>query len=283
LNRLQRASRRCCRALNSAELAHKHALFPHPMSAHFYSPLTEYRQSRCKTSSNALTGNQTKQKLGMSSSGDTLPPLVLATMLPVALQRCTRITMTPSRTFGVSRRDLHRPRDGATARSRSEHLVRTTRTSENITFVERGLRPSTVTAPSVLDGAMNVPEGISAHERRWRSRQPVARVSDNGTELTSTAIQCWSQDRHIGWHYIASGKPEQNALADSSIGRLRDECLNETLFSSLAHAREALIEWRADYNTVRPHSSLGNLPPTTYAKRSVPVSPCIVDFGDTHE
>jgi putative transposase len=101
--------------------------------------------------------------------------------------------------------------------------------------------------------------------------QPVACVSDNGTELTGTAIQRWSQDRRIGWHYIAPGKPQQNAFAESFIGRLRDECLNETLFSSLAHAREALIEWKDDYNNVRPHSSLGNLAPTTYAQRSVPV------------
>jgi transposase InsO family protein len=67
-------------------------------------------------------------------------------------------------------------------------------------------------------------------------------VSDNGTELTSSAIQRWSQDRHIDWHDIAPGKPQQNAFAESFIGRLRDECLNETLFSSLARAREALIE-----------------------------------------
>jgi putative transposase len=91
--------------------------------------------------------------------------------------------------------------------------------------------------------------------------RPVACVSDNGTELTSTAIQRWWQDRRIEWHYIAPGKPQQNALAESLMGRLRDECLNETLFSSLAHAREALIEWKTDYNNVRPHSSLGNLPP----------------------
>jgi putative transposase len=60
------------------------------------------------------------------------------------------------------------------------------------------------------------------------------------------------------------------AFAESFIGWLRDECLNETLFSSLAHAHEALIEWD-DYDSVRPQSSLGNLPPTTYAQRSVPV------------
>jgi putative transposase len=65
------------------------------------------------------------------------------------------------------------------------------------------------------------------------------------------------------------GNHKQNAFAESFIGRLRDECLNETLFSSLAHARKAPIEWKADYNTVRPHGSLGNLPPATFAKRSV--------------
>jgi putative transposase len=90
--------------------------------------------------------------------------------------------------------------------------------------------------------------------------KPAACVSDNGTELTSTAILRWSQDSRVEWHYIAPGKPQQNAFIESFNGRLRDELLNETLFSSLAHAREALAEWRLDYNTIRPHSSLGNLP-----------------------
>ena len=65
--------------------------------------------------------------------------------------------------------------------------------------------------------------------------------------------------------FIDPGKPLQNAFIESFNGRLRDELLNETLFGSLAHARAALAEWRLDYNTVRPHSSLGNLPPTDYA------------------
>jgi putative transposase len=77
--------------------------------------------------------------------------------------------------------------------------------------------------------------------------QPVACVSDNGTELTSTAIQRWSQDRHIDWHYIAPGKPQQNAFAESFIGRLRDECVNETLFPSLAHARDDRMEGRLQH------------------------------------
>ena len=97
--------------------------------------------------------------------------------------------------------------------------------------------------------------------------RPQAVVSDNGTELTSMAILAWSQDRRVEWHYIAPGKPQQNAFAESFIGRLRDEMLNETLFSSLGHAREALTEWRRDYNHTRPHSSLGGVPPAEFAAR----------------
>ncbi|TAI65246.1 hypothetical protein CWO89_14520 [Bradyrhizobium sp. Leo170] len=51
-----------------------------------------------------------------------------------------------------------------------------------------------------------------------------------------------------------------------------DELLNETLFSSLGHAREALSLWKDDYNTIRPHSGLGNLAPAAHAKISTP--PC---------
>jgi len=100
--------------------------------------------------------------------------------------------------------------------------------------------------------------------------RPATCVSDNGTELTSVAILRWSQEARIDWHYIAPGKPTQNAFVESFNGRLRDELLNETLFISLAHARAALAGWKNDYNTVRPHSSLGNLAPATYATLSVP-------------
>ena len=62
-------------------------------------------------------------------------------------------------------------------------------------------------------------------------------MSDNGTELTSNAILRWADDHKVAWHYIAPGKPVQNAFSESFIGRLRDELLNETLFRSLAHTR----------------------------------------------
>jgi len=97
---------------------------------------------------------------------------------------------------------------------------------------------------------------------RWRGR-PATVVSDNGTELTSNANLQWADERKVAWHYIASGKPQQNAFSESFNGRWRDEMLNETLFRSLLDARTKLEAWRRDYNEVRPHSSLRYLTPRT--------------------
>jgi putative transposase len=91
-------------------------------------------------------------------------------------------------------------------------------------------------------------------------------VSDNGTEVTSNAILTFADDRQIDWHYIAPGKPTQNASIESLNGRLRDGLLNETLFPSLNHARATLAAWRMDYNTERPHSRLGWQTPTEFAQ-----------------
>ncbi len=99
--------------------------------------------------------------------------------------------------------------------------------------------------------------------------KPHTVVSDNGTELTSSAILRWSQERRVEWHYIAPGRPTQNAFVESFNGRLRDECLNETLFTSIAHARFVLAAWRHDYNTVRPHSKLGGRTPAEIAGERV--------------
>ena len=86
--------------------------------------------------------------------------------------------------------------------------------------------------------------------------KPACIVSDNGTEFTSNAILKFVDDRKFDWHYIAPGKPTQNAFIESFNGRLRDELLNETLFSpSLHHARVTLAVWRTDYNTGRPPPS----------------------------
>jgi len=100
-----------------------------------------------------------------------------------------------------------------------------------------------------------------------RGSLPAMVVSDNGTELTSNAILAWQQERRVEWHYIAPGKPMQNGFVESFNGRLRDECLNEHLFASLAEVRRIIEDWRIDYNTNRPHTSLNGLTPTEFAAR----------------
>lgn len=97
--------------------------------------------------------------------------------------------------------------------------------------------------------------------------KPKMIVSDNGTELTSHAILKWAKKADVEWHYIAPGKPTQNAFVESFNGRFRDECLNEHLFDSLKDARRIIEAWRIDYNTDRPHTALGGLSPYAFMRR----------------
>ena len=103
-----------------------------------------------------------------------------------------------------------------------------------------------------------------AHLITERGR-PKMIVSDNGTELTSNAVLAWSGDADVEWHYIAPGKPTQNGFVESFNGRMRDELLNETLFFTIGQARSILARWVDDYNTERPHSSLGYATPAAFA------------------
>jgi putative transposase len=119
-------------------------------------------------------------------------------------------------------------------------------------------------ADTSLSGARVVRELENVMADRGR---PNTIVSDNGTEFTSMAILKWVQETGLDWHYIAPGKPTQNAFIESFNGKLRDECLNENLFSSLADAKGVLKDWKEDYNHHRPHSSLGNLTPQEFAQK----------------
>jgi putative transposase len=76
--------------------------------------------------------------------------------------------------------------------------------------------------------------------------KPKSTLSDNGTELTSNMIVSWTVETGVDWHYIDPGKPMQDPFIESFNGRLRDEFLNETLFTSLIQARLALQEWQRD-------------------------------------
>lgn len=106
---------------------------------------------------------------------------------------------------------------------------------------------------------------------------PKSIVSDNGSELTSRAILEWQNRTGVGWHYIAPGKPQQNAFIESFNGRLRDECLNEEVFETLGHARRVLARWRHDYNNVRPHSALGGQTPAGACRSPELLDGCVTD------
>lgn len=120
------------------------------------------------------------------------------------------------------------------------------------------------TSLSGLRVARELDTAIAARKR------PAMIVSDNGTEFTSMAILRWSQEVMIEWHYIAPGKPQQNAFRESFNGKLRDELLNESLFTTLDQARSLLAAWKHDYNHNRPHSKLGWLTPSEFAKSAAP-------------
>ena len=96
---------------------------------------------------------------------------------------------------------------------------------------------------------------------------PQAIRTDNGKEFCGRAMLTWAHARGVRLFLIEPGKPNQNAYIESFNGRLRDECLNEHWFVSLAHARAEIESWRREYNEERPKKSLGGLTPSAYARK----------------
>lgn len=103
---------------------------------------------------------------------------------------------------------------------------------------------------------------------------PRSLIVDNGPEFISKALDRWAYRNGVELIFIQPGKPTQNAFVESFNGRFRDECLNEHWFESLKEARAVIEEWRSDYNSYRPHGSLGDLTPEQFAERcSLPWTP----------
>ena len=90
---------------------------------------------------------------------------------------------------------------------------------------------------------------------------------DNGPELTANALRDWCRFSGTGSSYIEPGAPWENPYIESFNGRLRDEFLAIEQFDSLLEAQVLIEDWRIEYNTKRPHSSLGWLAPAAYAER----------------
>jgi putative transposase len=97
---------------------------------------------------------------------------------------------------------------------------------------------------------------------------PQAIQVDNGPEFISRVVDQWAFKHSVELHFIAPGKPTENALIESFNGKFRDECLNEHWFLTLPEAREKIEIWRRDYNQARPHSALGYQTPEEFAARA---------------
>jgi putative transposase len=100
----------------------------------------------------------------------------------------------------------------------------------------------------------------------WQRGAPERVFLDNGPEFIGKGLDKWAYENQVTLDFSRPGKPTDNAFIESINGSFRDECLNAHLFLSLQDAREKIESWRTGYNTFRPHSSLGNLTPSKYAK-----------------
>ena len=99
-----------------------------------------------------------------------------------------------------------------------------------------------------------IAHGVPAHIR-----------SDNGAELTASAVTGWITGIGAKTAYIEPGSPWENGYVESFNGKLRDELLAGEIYNTLAEARVLIERWRRHYNTVRPHSALGYRPPAPEA------------------
>lgn len=88
---------------------------------------------------------------------------------------------------------------------------------------------------------------------------------DNGPEMTAHAIRDWCRTTGAGTSYIEPGSPWENPFVESFASRVRDEVLGVEIFDTLLEARVVIEDWRTEYNTLRPHSSLQWLAPAAYA------------------
>jgi putative transposase len=133
-----------------------------------------------------------------------------------------------------------------------------------LTVIDQFSRQSPLLEPRCSFGGQDVAEALDRAIER--AGTPISITVDHGAEFTSKALEEWAYRRGVKLDFIHPGKPTENGHIESFNGRLRDECLNVTQFTSLDDARRQIEAWRIDYNGHRPHSSLGHLTPIEYAR-----------------
>lgn len=108
---------------------------------------------------------------------------------------------------------------------------------------------------------------------RREGHLPRSLRTDNGSEFTGRALNEWAQKHGVRLEYSRPGKPTDKGFVESFNGRLRDECLNQNIFVTLAETRRILEKWREDYNGNRPHGALGWQSPEAYRASHQPSIP----------
>jgi putative transposase len=118
-----------------------------------------------------------------------------------------------------------------------------------------------------VDTSLTGQRVVAVLERLAGSRGlPNTIVLDNGPEFSGRVLDGWAHRRGIHLSFIRPGRPVENAFIESFNGRVRDECLNQHWFLSLADARRTLASWHVEYNEARPHSGLGAVTPMEFAQ-----------------
>lgn len=128
-----------------------------------------------------------------------------------------------------------------------------------LTVVDIYSRHSPIIEP---DLSLNGAKVVAALERAAKHFDyPQVMQVDNGTEFQSKVLDAWAFEHGVKLDFIRPGKPVDNCFIESFNARLRDECFNANVFTSLSDARRKIESWRIDYNEQRPHSSLGDRTP----------------------
>ena len=134
-----------------------------------------------------------------------------------------------------------------------------------LTVVDQWSRLSPLLSPAFSITGRDVAAALDTIQHQLS--RPRSITVDHGTEFMSRALEDWAHARGVQLDFTRPGKPTDNGHIESFNGRLRDECLNVHQFVSLADARAKIEAWRRDYNSVRPHSSLGHLTPIEFVTR----------------
>ena len=114
------------------------------------------------------------------------------------------------------------------------------------------------------DFSLNGQRVVAVLERFKETGLPQTIKVDNGSEFISKVLDAWAHRHDVKLEFSRPGKPTDNAFIESFNGRLRQECLNQNWFTSLAEARQTVEAWRRDYNEYRPHSSLDQKTPSEF-------------------